>query len=369
MNDRQVDIMYIEAVRFPSERAHSAQIMHTAVAFANEGKVVELVIPRRRLALNVDPFEYYALPKNDRLTLTYLSVPDTVTLGRLGFWYHQWRFGVAARLHAKKVHPRCIYSRDESVLYMLRRLPSLLVWESHLGRFNFFVYRIIPLLRSIVVISKGLKDSYVAKGISPEKIVVAHDGIVLSAFRNPEEKMVARKRLGLPLDEKIAMYIGSLETWKGYRTFLAASHIAQNVLFVVIGGKDDNLPKLRAAHPNVRFLGFRPYAELPDNQQAADVLVVPNTANDEVSARFTSPLKLFAHMASGIPIVASDLPSIREIVSDESAILVVPDDPLRLAEGIQKALRDGSAKSVRAKEEVLEYVWECRAKRILATIF
>ena len=65
----------------------------------------------------------------------------------------------------------------------------------------------------------------------------------------------------------------------------------------------------------------------------ADVLVLPNPAS-AISNRFTSPLKLFDYMASGRPIVASNLPAIREILRDtENAVLVEPGNPDALAAG------------------------------------
>lgn len=84
--------------------------------------------------------------------------------------------------------------------------------------------------------------------------------------------------------------------------------------------------------PHVSFLGERPYKELPINQRAADVLVIPNTARTAISARFTSPLKAFAHMASDVPIVASDVPSIREALSETNAFFFAPDDARSLAD-------------------------------------
>jgi glycosyltransferase involved in cell wall biosynthesis len=96
------------------------------------------------------------------------------------------------------------------------------------------------------------------------------------------------------------------------------------------------------------------------------VLVVPNTGKDPVSVRFTSPLKLIAHMASGRPIVTSDLPSIRELVSDAEALLVEPDNPMALAEGILRALNStvGTPLAEAAKARVEELDWSARAEGI-----
>ena len=61
----------------------------------------------------------------------------------------------------------------------------------------------------------------------------------------------------------------------------------------------------------------------------ADVLALPNPSS-AISREFTSPLKLFEYMASGRPIVASDLPSLREVLADgRNALLVEPATPRR----------------------------------------
>ncbi|KKS24991.1 MAG: Glycosyl transferase group 1 [Candidatus Jorgensenbacteria bacterium GW2011_GWF2_41_8] len=57
-----------------------------------------------------------------------------------------------------------------------------------------------------------------------------------------------------------------------------------------------------------------------------------------MSEKHTSPLKLFEYMASGRPIVASDLLSLREILTEQEAIFFKPDDPLDLALKIKEIL-------------------------------
>ena len=80
-------------------------------------------------------------------------------------------------------------------------------------------------------------------------------------------------------------------------------------------------------------------------------------------------MKLFEYMASGTPIVASDLPSIREIVSDEDVFFVAPNDARALAEMINYVLAhpdQGKGKAERARTLVAGYTWEGRATDILA---
>jgi len=216
--------------------------------------------------------------------------------------------------------------------------------------------------KSIIVLTGFIKKELSENGILKDKILISSDAVDLEGFDIKILKMEARKNLGLPRNRKIVMYVGSSWEWKGVRVLLnSARGILKDVFFVCVGfeGKDDE---------NVRFTGFRSHKTIPLWLKAADVLVLPNSAKEKISAFYTSPMKMFEYMASGIPIVASGLPSIREVLNGKNAVLVEPDNPDALAEGIKRVLSDFGLSdkiSKQAYQDVQNYTWKNRARKIM----
>lgn len=359
-------IIYVANIRLPTEKAHGVQIMKTCESLVQSGADVELIVTDRPTAIPLDPFAYYGIATP--FPITYIRAPNALRFGKLGFLFDAYVFARGCRALLRTRNYDVVYGRDETVLAQLGIKSASLMWETHTGAANRAARSLLRKGARMVAISQGLKDFYIGLGAAPERILVAPDAVDLAPFAHPESSESARARLGLPPGKKIALYVGRLDGWKGSETLLeAAALLPPHVLVAIIGGEREQVERLRVRYPHVHFTGFRPYREIADNQAAADVLVIPNTGRDRVSARFTSPLKLFTYMASGKPIVASDLPSIREIVDEASAYFVAPDDPAALAHGIVAALGDPAAaqKAARARELAEEYTWAARAGKII----
>lgn len=365
-------IAYVANVRMPTEKAHGVQILKTCEALVRAGATLELIVPTRLNPIQESAFAYYDMPET--FPITYLKVPDTVGWGRFGFILQTMRFAHAAKkyVRAHADAETIVYGRDERALVHFLDLKLPIIWETHTGAWNGAARRVAARAKRIIAISNGLKDEYVSKGVPAAKIIVAHDAIDLQAFASVPSKQEARAALGLPQDAIIAMYIGKLTAEKGAPVFFeAAAQLKGAVGAAVIGGTEIEIAALRAAYPAVRFLGSRPYRELAAHQAAADILVLPNSGRTDVSARYTSPLKLFAAIASGVPIVATDVPSLREVLDDTMATFVPPDDASALARAIQDTAANPAAAKERAAHALAAasgYTWDIRARAILAAL-
>jgi glycosyltransferase involved in cell wall biosynthesis len=117
----------------------------------------------------------------------------------------------------------------------------------------------------------------------------------------------------------------------------------------------------------ITFTGLIPPPQVAARLREADVLVLPNPRS-AISNAHTSPLKLFEYMASGRPIVASDLASIQEVLRDgENAVLVEPGNPQALVAGIRKIKDDpdlAQRVAAQAAQDVREFTWARRAERL-----
>ena len=112
-----------------------------------------------------------------------------------------------------------------------------------------------------------------------------------------------------------------------------------------------------------------PQARVADELRRAAVVAVP-FLRAGMTERHTSPLKLFEAMAAGRPIVASDLPSSREVLRDgDNALLVPPGDALALSAALRRVLsdRDLARRLARsAWDEAPRYSWDARARALHA---
>lgn len=368
-------IIYLTNARIPTEKAHGLQIMKMCQALVREGADLELVAARRKNPHfeKIDPFDYYQI--KEKFPIRRLRLIDTATLGKplwgLSVFIQNASFAISAffRLLFRKAD--IIYSRDEFSLFLLSFFRRNLVLELHtFPNSKFFLYRwLFWKIKKIVVISKGLKNLVVSLGIKPGKILVAPDGVDLDQFKISQSQADCRKKLNLPADKKIVLYAGHFYPWKGVYPLAQASRFLSSdfrIIFVGGTGKDKNNFEeyvRREKLDKIIIVGHQPPKQVPFYLKAADVLILPNSAREKISQIYTSPIKMFEYMASGVPIAASDLPSLREILNEKNSLLFQPDNPKDLAGKIKLAL--GNKKIAKqALIDVKKYTWQRRAKDI-----
>jgi glycosyltransferase involved in cell wall biosynthesis len=210
-------------------------------------------------------------------------------------------------------------------------------------------------------------------GDKEDNVLVAVDGADIDRFDIRISQSEARNKLGLPQNKKIVLHKGHLYDYVGAADLAAAmsSVTGKSALAVFIGGTEEDVQKFKdrfGREENILILGHRPRPETPVYQKAADILVISNSAKFERTKSFASPLKLFGYMASGVPIIASDLPALREVVNDSLVTFCEPDNPESIARMIDLVLDnydEAKAKATVAFEMSENYTWKKRVQRIL----
>ena len=185
-----------------------------------------------------------------------------------------------------------------------------------------------------------------------------------------------RDRLAIPPDTKIVLYQGGLMTERGIEQGMdAILHVPDAVLVVMGFGSNRALYAARAgdAQYRGRVLLLDPVTpeELPAWTASADVMLMaiqPTTLNH----RFTTPQKLWEAIAAGVPVVASDLPGMAEVVREIGCGLVCdPTDPAAIAAAIRELLGRPPEARATARERSLAaaretYNWAVQARVLLA---
>ncbi len=364
-----VSIEYLAFSRIPTEKAHGIQIMKTCEALFKEGADIELVVPNRSTHIKEDAFSYYGVTK---FPLSYVPVIDLVWAGPIGFVLSLLMFAERVVWRPRFWMADIIYSRDAFLLLQFLLLRRKFIYEAH-GKPSRIARVVARRAFRVVVITDALRKVFEEAGVPKEKIVHAPDAVDIEKFATLPEKAEARKLLGLPTDKPIALYTGHLYKRKGAEVFGAAAQLIPEVFCVLVGGTaadKRHFDKKWGQQANMLVVEHVPPPTIPMYLRSADVLVLPNSGKNEDSSLYTSPMKLFEYMASGTPIVASNVPSLREVLNEQTAAFVEADNRQTLATGIKEALADpGSpALALAAQEEAKKYTWSSRAQKILTEL-
>ncbi|MBU1613492.1 glycosyltransferase, partial [Patescibacteria group bacterium] len=230
--------------------------------------------------------------------------------------------------------------------------------------------------KALVVITSLIKEKLLENNIKLKNIIIAPDGVDLQDFSISISKEDARKKLALPLNKMIVLYSGSflVYKWKGVETMLAAARqcLRDDIVFVLVGGKEEEIDRLNKKFgtlSNVLLISKKSYSEIPLYLKSADILVLPNEKDEPASSLYTSPLKLFEYMASDRPIVASDLPSIRDVLNSTRCVFFLPGNPRDLVDKVLLLLGDKDLQSRISTEithAIKRYSWDIRARNILS---
>ena len=232
-----------------------------------------------------------------------------------------------------------------------------------------------PLFQVTVTVDERVRENMIQNGMPPGKILKLHNGVNRSFFtRQPEAAEAWREQL-LGERQYLVVYSGALYRFKGVDLLIDAARELPHIQFVLAGGSDFQVRAYRKQSAagqagNVTFLGHVTHERLVSLLQAADALVYPHCSGN--AATLGSPLKFFEYLASGAPMVATEVPHVTEFKLSQLVIGWCPPDNVgQLARSIEHTLMtyprrmEGYSASIQFARQ---FSWENRMSTILSHV-
>jgi len=224
----------------------------------------------------------------------------------------------------------------------------------------------------VVTLGEAMKAEIVSRGIPEDRVLLAPNG-VSPAFLSPLPSGDAlRASLGIGPSDFVVGEVSSLFGYEGIGTLLEAAALLGDVKVLIVGdGPERGALERRAAElgTDAIFTGRVPPGRVREYHAILDVFVVPRTP-DRV-CQLVTPLKPVEAMASGLPVVLSDVTALAEIVTDgQTGLLTPPLDAEALADRL-RALRSDPALRARLGGAARDWAgrertWELDAERYRA---
>lgn len=359
------------AGRFPSEKAAAIFLDLSARSFVARGSRVTVLAPRRFLRgqLKDAPYQVVYLPVIDLSRIPVLwSLSNYISVACFSIASFLY---LALCSHTEDV----VMSNDVVPLTLATSIRNKTLYEMHdypdrsLWMYAHLFKRVSYILATNAWKAQRIREDF---SVSESNIIIERNGVDVHVFGGRDTK-AARESLRLSPKGMMVVYTGHLYEWKGVHTLAEAAKDLEDCDVYIVGGTPQDVSRFRTEYgsaKNIHIVGHVDHADIPLWQSAADVLVLPNTAHEEISSHYTSPMKLFEYLASERPIVASDLPSIREILPDTIGYYSAPDSASALTIAIRQAIADPEARdrARRGRDLVAQYEWGMRAERILGRI-
>ncbi|SHO65381.1 glycosyltransferase family 4 protein [Algoriphagus zhangzhouensis] len=371
---KKKEIIYISDSCIPSYSADSIHVMKMCHALSNQGYQVTLVGKRTRNMVNgiSDIHSFYGVE----------NCFDIILFPKKAFKFSGRLYNLMLPFFGIKAQ-RIAYTRSIYAAFWYSLLKKEIAFEIH-EPFNTkngwlkFLFQFIVERNNVkkwIVISLPLKDHLITEfGIDSKAILLAHDGADKIQKSNPEIRLN---------NEKLKVgYVGSLFQGKGMEIILPLSKKMKQIDFHVVGGNEAQLEfwktQFSGEENNLIFHGFQSPKNSQKFMNQFDILLAPylqkvfvkSSKKSNNLSKWMSPLKIFEYMAVGKPIIASDLPVIREILThNESAILCDPDSLEDWEISLMKLIEfpEFSKQLGNQARVVLEskFTWDIRSKKIL----
>jgi glycosyltransferase involved in cell wall biosynthesis len=224
--------------------------------------------------------------------------------------------------------------------------------------------------RVLTVSEASKRDILRYFSVPPGKVDVIYNAIDERYGQLPSDEDISRVRERYQLNDPYVLYAGNIKPHKNLERLIEAFHLLRrgsldHVKLLIIGDEISKYATLRRAvhryklHQHVRFFGFVPDKTLAVLYRLAGVFVFPSL----YEGFGLPPLEA---MASGTPVITSNVSSLPEIVGD-AALLIDPYEPAAIEQAMRRVLTEPALRDDlrhRGLERVKEFSWERSVRRI-----
>tara|TARA_Y100001935_G_C17310564_1_gene515768 strand:+ start:4611 stop:5756 length:1146 start_codon:yes stop_codon:yes gene_type:complete len=362
-----------------SGKANIVSVLSICKTFVDNGIKIDLVL--NKPGFEISDLEIY-IRENFNFDLNFNIIFSNPKFGIKRFDKYLYNYEINRIIQGNDAD--FVFLRTPYFIENIIKSGKRVIFESHNNQMhdrysfvdNYWKRKIVRLSSSnyfalFVSISKNLENYWRKKGIPESKLIAVHGGYLTEKFSIKVEKSKARKKLGIPQNEKIVMYVGSLYPDREIDNILILAKEIPNVTFYIIGGPEKNKKHFEKLVDimgllNVKLLGPIPHSQVPSYLYSSDVLLAlwsPKVPTMD----YCSPLKVFEYMASGQTIVAHNFPTIREILEDNiNALLVDPHNIGDLISTVKK-IADNNPKFLgkNARDRAIKYhSWNFKVDQI-----
>ena len=368
-------ILYIASAKIPSRTANSIQVMKMCQGFKQNAVDITLLVPKDKENINAnDVFNFYGIKHSFEIS----GIPINSYVGKRTLFAYQ------AVRYVKDRKADVIYARNLQVAIWASCYKTPFVLELHqppvslVERLSLRIAVNSKYLKYLVAITDSLKKWYINRGIPRGKIIVLPDAVDIERFPQPvyfHKKPIREIKIG---------YAGHLYKGRGIDLIFKLAETLSEIEFRIIGGNQKDIKfwidyAKEKRIKNVILVGFIPNSRLCEELGKIDIFLMPHqkvvigSGKRGNIAEFTSPMKMFEYMATGKPIIASDLPVLKEVLRDRENCMLVPcDDVLKWREAVEFLVKNVDFAieiGKKARQEAEEkYAWDIRAKSILSLV-
>jgi len=373
-------LLYATTIVYPSTLANRIQILKTSAALegvlANDFLLCGTDIKLDTSFTNKNIYNFGTKISKNSLNMGLRYVLKAKREGFTHVFVREEMLLIFIYLFSKVLYPSLIISYEAHWMYnatkkVINKLFSYVIRHTH---FTFTT-------------TLGLKTEIAERySYDFDKIIVLPDAVDVESYNVSYDKNLFRQNLNIDADHTVVTYVGTYKTLgegKGVDLLVDAfvklkQKTDKKIFLQIIGVGEQGSVELKNVLNNANInssdyniIGRVDFKDVPYYLQISDVAVMPFPKNHHYE-NYMSPMKLFEYMASRVPIITTDLKSVREILPDERYCKYVnPDSSYEIEKGILEIINN-KPKALdmanNAYNEVLQYTWKKRSEKIIKTI-